>query len=116
MKAIKTGGGFFRNAAVVSARAMIVAGILFAAVNGFAQIPPGGGGGGSSDVTNTPLQTWSFSNPTNWPSDSGYLPIVVCQSWLFAHWQRLINGFGHQRIGMVELPRRGNQWSDKFDR
>src|SRR5260221_5860706 len=56
-------------------RVMVVAWILFATGNGMAQGLPGGGGGGSSDITNTPLQTWSFSNPTNWPSDSGYLPL-----------------------------------------
>ncbi len=75
MKITTKGNCFPKKITVIFARTIIVVGILFAAVNGFAQTLPGGGGGGSSDVTNTPLQTWSFSNPTNWPSDSGYLPL-----------------------------------------
>jgi hypothetical protein len=39
-----------------------------------AQAPPGGGDT-NSDIYNVPLQTWSFSDPTNWTSDSGELPI-----------------------------------------
>jgi hypothetical protein len=34
--------------------------------------PPGGGG---SYPTNTPLDSWSFHDPTNWTSDLGYAPV-----------------------------------------
>jgi hypothetical protein len=34
-----------------------------------------GGGDDDTNYNNTPLQTWSFKNPTNWASDTGELPI-----------------------------------------
>jgi len=37
----------------------------------YAQLPPGFKGG----PTNSPLDSWSFNDPTNWTSDLGYQPI-----------------------------------------
>jgi hypothetical protein len=51
----------------------IVAGFLFCAVSGLAQmLPPGGGKFGP---TNAPLDSWSFYDKTNWTSDNGYAPV-----------------------------------------
>ncbi|MGH7978937.1 MAG: LamG-like jellyroll fold domain-containing protein [Limisphaerales bacterium] len=58
--------------AVTLARAFVVAGFLFAAASGLAQILPGGDDGGP---TNTPLDSWSFLDHTNWTSDLGYAPV-----------------------------------------
>ena len=46
---------------------------LLAATSGHAQIDPGGGS--TNTVTYTPLNTWSFHDPTNWTSDAGTYPI-----------------------------------------
>ena len=63
-----------KGISAVFARATLVAGFLFAAASGFAQTPPGGGGGGGSGPTYTPLNSWSFNDPTNWTSDHGTAP------------------------------------------
>jgi len=71
MKAINAGKWFSQRLAVFSARTFIVAGFLFFGISGLAQLPPGGKGG----PTNTPLDSWSFSDHTNWTSDLGYAPV-----------------------------------------
>ncbi|HEV2328956.1 MAG TPA: LamG-like jellyroll fold domain-containing protein, partial [Verrucomicrobiae bacterium] len=61
-----------RKPAVLLARAIIVgAGFLFAAGGVLAQSPPGGFGG----PTNTPLDSWSFQDQTNWTDDASNAPI-----------------------------------------
>jgi len=57
--------------AVAFARAFIVAGCLFGAASGLAQMPPPDDGG----PTNTPLDSWSFQDQTNWTSDLGHSPV-----------------------------------------
>ena len=46
--------------------------LYFMAEAAYAQVPSPGGKYGP---TNTPLDSWSFNDPTNWTSDSGYPPI-----------------------------------------
>jgi hypothetical protein len=55
----------------VLTRALIVAGFLFLATAGRAQLgfPTGSG------PTNTPLDSWSFGDSTYWTSDNGYAPV-----------------------------------------
>jgi len=55
---------------ITSARALVVAGCLFGAVSGLAQLPPPDGSG----ITNVPLDSWSFQDPTNWTDDAGNAP------------------------------------------
>lgn len=57
--------------AVSLARALIVAGFMFCAIDGLAQILPPDGGG----PTNTPLDSWSFLDQTNWTDDASNAPI-----------------------------------------
>jgi len=60
----------FPYTAVISLRALIVAGLLFCADTGLAaQLLPG------DWPTNTPLASWSFNDSTNWTSDQHYAPI-----------------------------------------
>jgi hypothetical protein len=54
------------------ARALAVAGFLFGASSGLAQLLPPGGKFGP---TNAPLDSWSFQDPTNWTDDAGNAPI-----------------------------------------
>jgi hypothetical protein len=70
MKTINEGNGSFRKLAVTFARALIVAGVLFGAVSGFAQAPPPIKSG-----LPAPLDSWSFADTNYWTSDSGYTPI-----------------------------------------
>jgi hypothetical protein len=72
MKATNTKGGFFHKLNHVLTCAFMVAGLLFCATNGLAQLLPPGGKGGP---TNTPLDSWSFSDHINWTSDLGYAPV-----------------------------------------
>jgi Concanavalin A-like lectin/glucanases superfamily len=51
------------------ARTIIVAGLLFGATSGLAQLSP------PTQPTNAPLASWSFQDPTNWTSDQGFAPI-----------------------------------------
>ncbi|MDE3100209.1 MAG: hypothetical protein KGJ88_12125 [Verrucomicrobiota bacterium] len=60
-----------RKPAVQLARVLVVAGFLFGAADVLAQMPPPGFGGGP---TNTPLDSWSFADHTNWTSDLGESP------------------------------------------
>jgi len=55
----------------VLTRALIVAGILFLATTGHAQIGPGSGGTNNY----TPLDSWTFNDHVNWTSDNGYYPV-----------------------------------------
>jgi len=59
------------KSAVTLARALIVAGFLLGVASGLAQSPPGGYGG----PTNTPLDSWSFQDQTNWTDDESNAPI-----------------------------------------
>ncbi len=72
MKAINRGSGSSRNITAILARALLVAGLFLNAVGGKAQVPLPGGKFGP---TNTPLDTWSFNDSTNWTSDLGYAPV-----------------------------------------
>jgi len=72
MKTMTVRNNFPKKISARFARAMIVAGFLLAATSSFAQTPPGGGGG--SGPTYTPLNSWSFNDPTNWTSDLGTAP------------------------------------------
>jgi hypothetical protein len=55
-----------------TARAFVVAGFLLCASGALAQsLPPGWKG----SLTNTPLDSWSFHDNTNWTSDLGYAPV-----------------------------------------
>jgi hypothetical protein len=65
--------GYSRRFNRVLTRALIVAGFLLGILAdvGHAQLPPGFGG----SPTNTPLDSWSFSDHTNWTSDYGYAPV-----------------------------------------
>jgi hypothetical protein len=72
MKTIKGEIGFSRKLNRVFARALVAAGFLFCAISGLAQLLPPGGKFGP---TNTPLDSWSFNDHTNWTSDLGYSPI-----------------------------------------
>jgi hypothetical protein len=71
MKAINGENSFSRWSRLAIARATLIAGCLFWAVNGLAQSPPPDDGG----PTNVPLASWSFQDTTNWSSDQGWLPI-----------------------------------------
>jgi len=71
MKIINERNGFCRKLIVTSARTVMAVVLLFCAVNALAQLPPGFKGG----PTNTPLDSWSFNDHTNWTSDFGYSPI-----------------------------------------
>ena len=57
---------------VTLAGAFVVAALLFGPGSARAQPGPGDGNGG---VTNIPLDSWSFYDPTNWTSDLGYPPV-----------------------------------------
>jgi len=58
--------------AVLLARVLAVAGFLFGAASGWAQLfPPGGGGG----LTNAPLDSWSFNDTNNWTDDASNAPV-----------------------------------------
>ena len=58
------------------ARAVIVAGFLFALLSkGHAFSFDPGGGGTNSSPTYTPLNSWSFRDSVNWTSDRGYAPV-----------------------------------------
>lgn len=59
----------FQHAA---ARAFIVAGFFIWAATLHAQMPPGGG---SYGPTNTPIESWSFSDTTTWTDDDGFPPV-----------------------------------------
>ena len=74
MKTINEGNSSSWNRIIHLARALIVAGFLFALMpNGLAfSMDPGGGGSGP---TNAPLDSWSFYDHTNWTSDLGYAPV-----------------------------------------
>ena len=66
----------FRAFASRPARALIVAGFLFALLSkGHAFSFDPGGGGTNSSPTYTPLDSWSFRDNTNWTSDYGYSPV-----------------------------------------
>ena len=70
-----TGKNTFSPAYItLCARALIVAGLLFALLPSAISAVPMPGGGGSGP-TNTPLDSWSFSDNTNWTSDKGYFPV-----------------------------------------
>ena len=72
MKAINRGNGFSRTLNhILTAHAFIASGFLFCTISGLAQLPPGFKGG----PTNTPLDSWSFKDSTNWTSDLGYAPV-----------------------------------------
>ena len=73
MKAIIIGNGSSRNPVIVLSRAIIVAGFLFCAANGRAQLPPGGKT--NSYQSYTPLDSWSFYDHANWTSDAGHAPV-----------------------------------------
>jgi len=73
MKAINEGNGFLQRLILISARALMVAGLLFCVVRAQAQIDPSGGG--YYGPTNAPLDSWSFYDHTNWTSDLGYAPV-----------------------------------------
>ena len=64
-------GTFFRFT-VTLAGALVVAGFLFGPAGAMGQPGPGGGSGGP---TNTPLDSWTFYDRTNWTSDLGYAPV-----------------------------------------
>jgi len=53
-------------------RVFVIAGILLSTVSGQAQLPPGWKG----IPTNSPLDSWSFHDNTNWASDLGYVPVL----------------------------------------
>jgi hypothetical protein len=74
MKALNLGNHSSRRLNRIWARVLIVAGFVFGVGNGLAQMPPGGGGGGSAGPAYTPLNSWSFHDPTNWTSDQGTAP------------------------------------------
>lgn len=57
---------------VTLAHAFVAAGFLFGAASAMAQPLPGSGSGGP---TNFLLDSWSFTDTTNWLSDSGYPPV-----------------------------------------
>jgi hypothetical protein len=84
MKAIKRVNSRSQNITVILARAFMVAGFLFYGISGLAQLPPGWKGG----PTNTPLDSWSFHDSTNWTSDLGYQPV----SFTNLNYSRLGNG------------------------
>ncbi len=72
MKATPRPTAFPQKICALIARALIVAGFLFllpATVRAFA--PPGF----PSQPTNSPLNSWSFYDHTNWTSDYGYAPV-----------------------------------------
>lgn len=69
MKAINGENGVSRWLGLVMTRALLVAGFLFGALSGLAQISP------PTQPTNSPLASWSFQDPTNWTSDQGFAPI-----------------------------------------
>ncbi|MGO9585988.1 MAG: LamG-like jellyroll fold domain-containing protein [Limisphaerales bacterium] len=72
MKAINRGNGFSRKLNhILTARALIVAGLLFCAISGLAQPLPGG----KLYPSYTPLDSWSFNDTTNWTSGLGYAPV-----------------------------------------
>jgi hypothetical protein len=76
MKTINEGNSSFRKHIVRLARALIVAGFSFALLpKGHAFSMDPGGGGTNSSPNYTPLDSWSFSDPTNWTSDLGYAPV-----------------------------------------
>ena len=74
MKATKQGNHTraVSRLAVTLAGAFVVGGFLFGPGSARAQPGPVVGSGG---VTNIPLDSWSFYDPTNWTSDLGYPPI-----------------------------------------
>ena len=70
--------GLAWNRIVAFARALIVAGFLFALLprgHAFSMSPPGTGGGTNSVPTYTLLNSWSFYDNTNWTNDKGYAPV-----------------------------------------
>jgi len=74
MKHIIRGNDCSRTLNRIVARALIVAGFLFAVNSGLAQFLPPGSGTNSSP-TYTPLNSWSFNDTTNWTSDNAHAPI-----------------------------------------
>ena len=72
MKTISGGGKLPRRFIRIPARAIIVAGFIFCAASGLAQLPPGTK---TNNPTYTPLDSWSFYDRTNWTSDHGYAPV-----------------------------------------
>jgi hypothetical protein len=74
MKIKKAADGFPRTLKFTLARAFLVAGFLFGLLTNvaYADFPgfPSGDG-----PTNTPLDSWSFYEHTNWTSDYGYSPV-----------------------------------------
>ena len=77
MKPITRRNGSSRQLNSVPARALIVAGFLFALlplVHADSMAPPGSGGTNSTP-TYTPLDSWTFLDNTNWTSDWGYAPV-----------------------------------------
>ena len=73
MKATTRGNGSSRKLNCILTRAILVAGFLFAllpAVHAAALLPGGGG-----TPTNTPLDSWSFQDQTNWTDDESNAPI-----------------------------------------
>jgi Concanavalin A-like lectin/glucanases superfamily len=69
MKVINDGKGLSRKFGLGLVRALVVAGFLFGASSTMAQLDPGDG------PTNTPLDSWSFLDHSNWTSDLGYAPV-----------------------------------------
>jgi len=81
MNALIGGNGSSRKQNGVLARALVATGLLFRAISGLAQPQPPD----SYFSTNTPLDSWSFQNTTNWTSDLGYAPVSFTNlnsSWL----------------------------------
>jgi hypothetical protein len=81
MNAIIRGNGSSRKSHCVLSRALIIAGFLFCAVSGLAQLPPGF----KAPPDYTPLDSWSFDDTNNWTSDNGYAPVSftnIVSSWL----------------------------------
>jgi hypothetical protein len=81
----------FRAFASRPARALIVAGFLFALLSkGHAFSFDPGGGGTNSSPTYTPLDSWSFRDSTTGRATTWLRARLVHQSCLFLSWQRLI--------------------------
>ena len=72
MQTISEEYGSLWKFAVIFARAIIVAGLIFCAASGHAQLPPGGK---TNYPSYTPLDSWSFYDHANWTSDHGYAPV-----------------------------------------
>jgi len=73
MKPIIRGNGSYLKLSRILARALLIAGFLF--VLATLPVQAGGPGGFNSAPTNTPLDSWSFSDNTYWTSDYGYAPV-----------------------------------------